>query len=410
MMFFRKGGPKQPPSSSPPKHRLDRLVREARDRPLSLAPEDVVVTSGEPDVMALLVELRAAGKRGHESAAAQRLGPEFNRYLGAFYNLPPELQAPAVSGLYRSRQAEESGDLAAAIAACEVALDSCPEYLPLLDRLASLETIHGRRQRAEQWYSRLLAELDRLNFYPNAHEICRRLIEAGASDLELLERCGRRLEADNDVVLAARCWSARADQMIAAGEDEDALLELDRAILLMPSNPAYRLDLALLYERIGETDRAALAYDQAESMAGDDPETLARVLLIRARISRPEEEAIGRLMDLLEHRPEDREAAIEHCVRAVAESPYNPHLSYIHGVLLAQHGRFDEGLAALRVACERYYAQADRGAELEVRQAILQLDPQDDDNGRRIAALHFERGEVRLAMQVLNSLAKTARK
>ena len=412
MMFFRKKPPQEQPASStePPKHRLARVVREARDRPSLVPLEAGAATGQQSDVMALLVELRAAGKRGHESGAAQKLGPEFNRYLGAFYNLPPELQAPAIEGLLRSLQREAEGDIEGAIRACETALEACPDYLPLFDRLATLETKRNATARAERWYARLLAELDRLNFYPDAREICRRLIEAGAKDLELLERCARRLEADDDLALAARCWQMRASALSAEGRNEEALGEIDRAIMLQPENAAHRLELALLYEQLGEMDRAAVAFDQAEALASDDAPSLARVLLIRARIGRPDEAGIGRLMDLLENRPQARTEALRHCAEAVAASPYNPHLSFIQGVLLAQDGRLAEGIAALRIAVERYSAQVDRGSELEARLALQQLDPRDTDNGRRVAELYFERGDVRQAMQTLNSLARATRK
>lgn len=407
-MFFRRSAPReQPAAAEPPKYRLEQLVRVTRDRPTLVSAEPGFAE--QSDVMALLVELRAAGKRGHESPAARELGSEFNRYLGAFYNLPPELQAPAIEGLLRSRQAEERGDLDGAIRACEVALVACPDYLPLLDRLATLETARGGRTQAERWYAHLLAELDRLNFYPDAHEICRRLIEAGISDLDLLERCARRLEAEDDLPLAARCWARRGALLSAAGYHEAALSELDRAIMLQPDNAAYRLELALLYERLEEPDRAALSFEQAENLALEDPETLTRVLLIRARRAAPDRGSLERLSDLLENRPRARTAAIQYCAEAVAASPYNPHLSFIEAVLLAQDGQAERGIAALRIAVERYSAQSERGSELEARLSLRQLDPRDTDNGRRIAELYFERGEVRLAMQTLGEIAKTRR-
>ena len=409
MMFFRKSAPKQQPASAePPKHRLAQIVREARDRPTIMPHEPGVAE--QSDVMALLVELRAAGKRGHESAAARDLGPEFNRYLGAFYNLPPELQAPAIEGLLRSRQREEKGDLEGAIQACESALEACPNYLPLLDRLATLEMARGAMARAEVWYGRLLAELDRLNFYPDAHEICHRLIEADITNRELLERCARRLEAEDDLPMAARCWARRAALLTAEGFDEDALAELDRAIMLQPENAAYRLELALLYERLGEMDRAALTFEQAESLGMDDPETLIRVMLIRARVSAPDRGTLDRLVDLLENRPRARQEVLRHCAEAVAASPYNPHLSFIEGIVLAQDGQTAPGIEALRIAVDRYSAQSDRTSELAARLTLRQLEPRDAENGRRIAELYFERGDVRLAMQTLGSLAKTTRR
>lgn len=407
-MFFRRSAPReQPTSAEPPKHRLEQLVRVTRDRPTLVAVEPGLAE--QSDVMAVLVELRAAGKRGHETPAAAELGPEFNRYLGAFYNLPSELQAPAIEGLLRSRQAEERGDVDEAVRTCEQALEACPDYLPLLDRLATLESARGERARAERWYGRLLAELDRLNFYPNAYDTCRRLIEAGISDLELLERCARRMEAEDDLPLAARCWAARAATMREMGQIEAALTEIDRAIMLQPDSAAYQLELALLWEQLDEPDRAAVSFEQAAGLAADEPETLARILLIRARVAAPDRGSLDRLADLLENRPRARAAAIERCAEAVAASPYNPHLALIQGVLLAQDGQAQRGIGAVRIAVDRYSAQADRGSELEARLILRQLVPRDADNGRRIAELYFERGEVRLAMQTLGQVAKRRR-
>jgi tetratricopeptide (TPR) repeat protein len=389
---------------------LTKVVRETRDRS-PIGPVDEGAASGqESEVMALLVELRTASRRGTEAAGSERLGPEFQRYLGAFYNLPPELQVPAISGLVESARREEAGDLAGAAAACDAALEACPDFPPLLERLARLECELGRRERAEQWYGRLLSELDRLDLWPEALDLCRRLQDLGVRDMELLERCARRLEAANDLETAARYWSLRASSLLSEGREEDALSELDRAIMLQPGNAGYRLELGLVYERLGEMDRAALAFEQAEQLVGDDPLTLLGVLLIRARISRPEETALARLMDLLEAHPEARPAAQRRCARAVAESPYNPHLCYLEGLLLAQDGQITQAIAALRIAVDRYLVQADEASELVVRQALRQLDPRDEENARRIAEMHFERGEVRQAMQTLNALAKASRR
>ena len=114
-------------------------------------------------------------------------------------------------------------------------------------------------------------------------------------------------------------------------------------------------------------------------------------------------------MDLLGPRPKARATALQRCDEAVVKDPFNPHVRYLQGVLLAQDGRFDDGIAALRVSVDRYFSQQDRTSELEARLALQQLSPRDEENRRRIAELHFEKGEVRQAMQALAGLARSRR-
>ena len=90
-MFRRKKEPTPEPNPDF-ERRLKYLVRDALDRPASgSGPAEAV--GSDLDVMAVLVELRAAARRGSESTSAVRLGPDFSRYLGEFYNLPG--RAPA---------------------------------------------------------------------------------------------------------------------------------------------------------------------------------------------------------------------------------------------------------------------------------------------------------------------------
>ena len=402
-MFLRREPAR--PSAGRLQERLKQVVRETLDRPSGRLTTDGD-PAREPDVMTLLVELRAAGRRGRQPAAVGRLGPEFSRFLGEFYSLPAELQPPAIEALLNSKKQEDEGDLPGAVRTCEAALLVCPDYAPLLDRLARLESAHGQTGAAERWYTRLLDRLDRLGLQPHALAICRRLLEGGASDADLLERCGLCLEAGGDVALAARCWAVLAAKLRAGDGPSDALPLLDRALTLQPESAELYLQLGLVYEQLGEDERAAVAFDRAEALVADDPAAASELLLIRARVGRPDEAALGRLMDLLEAQPEARGAALRRCEEAVADSPYNPHLRFLQGVLLAHAGQLEPGIAALRTAAEGYSAQSDHASELEARLALRQLARSDENNPRRIAELYFERGEVRLAMQALAELAQ----
>lgn len=409
--MFRRASRAAEPRQSPGllQERLKRLVGEARDRPTGLSAAENGSSTGAQDIMALLVELRAAARRGAEPTAAARLGSEFTRYLGEFYNLQPELQAPAIETLLLSQQAEREGDLAAAADVCERGLKTCPNYLPFLERLAELQRRRGDAASAATWYTRLLSQLDNLELFPRSLEVCRALVESKLDWPELLEQCGRRLEAGGEPALAARCWEARAAQLLAAGQVDDALAELDRAISLQPESAGLYFRLAQIYEQLGQADRAAAAYQQAEGLALGDPATLGQLLVIRARLSRPDEVPLGRLLDLLETEPEQLAPILDGCEVAIAAQPYNPHLRYLQGVLLAHGGQLERGLEALNIAAERYSAQADRDSELEVRLSLQGLLPEGEANTRRIAALHFERGEAGLAMKVLAGLARAAR-
>ena len=410
--MFRRASRAAEPGVTPSllQERVKRLVGEARDRPTGFGASENGSGTGDLDVMALLVELRAAARRGAEPTAAGRLGSEFARYLGEFYNLQSELQAPVIETLLLSQRAEREGNLAEAADVCERGLQTCPNYLPFLERLADLQRRRGDQRSAASWYARLLAQLDHLELYPRSLEVSRELVESALDSPELLEQCGRRLEAGGEPALASRCWETRAAQLLAAGQVDDALAELDRAISLQPDSAGLYFRLAQMHEQLGEMDRAAAAYQQAEALALSDPATLGQLLVVRARLSRPDEVPLGRLLDLLESEPEHLGPILERCDEAIAAQTYNPHLRYLHGVLLAHGGQLERGLEALNIAAERYSAQSDRGSELEVRLSMQGLRPDDEANCRRIAALHFERGEASLAMKALANLARATRK
>jgi Flp pilus assembly protein TadD len=242
-----------------------------------------------------------------------------------------------------------------------------------------------------------------------ALELSRRLVQSGVEDSELLERCAQLLEQDDDRALAAECWSRRAARMLAEQRASEALSEVDRALRLEPEKAQLYLLLGLIYEQLMEVERSAAAFNQAEALVGEDADILAQILILRARTGRPDEQAVCRLIDLLESRPRSRTQALERSAAAAAESPYNPHLRYLRGVLLAHDGQAVEGAAELRIAIERYSVQSDRASELEARLALQQLEPDDEPNHRRVAALHFERGEVHQAMQALANLARVTR-
>jgi tetratricopeptide (TPR) repeat protein len=399
---------KHPPADAQFEQRLKLLVRDKLDA----AAEQDLDGSGAPtrasDVMGLLIELRTAARRGSEPVAAARIGPEFSSYLKQFYALPAELQPSAIDAMVKSRRHEEDGDVAAAIQVCESATDSCPAFPALYERLARLEATRGDKDAAERWYCRLLTQLGELELLPRGLEISCQLVQSGISSPELLEECGRRLEAGGELNLAAACWSTRARQFLAADSLDEALRDMDHAFGLQPQDPHLCLELGLVYEQLGEVDRAANTQEQAQRLAADSPEALGRVLVTRARVQRPDEEPLARLMDLLELRPSARATALQSCGEAVANDPYNPHLCYLRGVLLAHDGQIDEGIAALRTAANRYSAQSDHESELQARLAIQQLTPGEEENSRRVAELHFECGDVRDAMKVLSGLAQAA--
>lgn len=406
MLFFKRK------AASPPgtvEQRLKQLVLAERERGPAPRLSDEEAHGVATDATDLLVELRAALKRGTEPAAARKLGSEFSRYLGEFVKLGSELQSSIIEALLRSRQREQQGDLDGAVQVCADALEACAGFPSLLERLARLEAARGQRERAERWYSQLLAQLDLQGLEGPALEVARTCAAAQPTDLELLRLCAQRLEAGGETELGARCWRRKAELLLAAERPAEALTALDRALALLPDDAGLHLDLALVYERLGEVDRAALAFGQAEALAYDDPETLARVLILQARSARPEEGPLGRLMDLLDVAPAARAPVLERCAAAMREAPYNPHLGYLYGVLAAQAGQLAEAGAMLRIAVERYAAQCDAAGELEARLALQQVQPLDEQNRRRVAELHFQRGEVKLAMQALADLARVAR-
>lgn len=408
-MFGRRKDTAQPPADFF-YNRLRQLVRDTVEPPV---PAEAPLPEAEdhvPDAMVVLVELRAAARRGSEPVVSEALGPEFKRYISDFYSLEVELQVPCLEAIVESRRREVAGELDEAVAACARGLRLARDFLPLLARCINLQRARGAIPEAEAYSVRLLEALDRRGHERMVVELCRELVEQGIEELLLLETCGRRLEAAGESKLAARVWHEAALRLTRDGRYLDALGELDRALALAPNDPALYLHLAELYQRIEEPAQASAALAQAEELASESPESLTRVLLTRARVERPEEHSLGRLMDLLETNARERALALELCGQASAGAPHNPHLPYIHGVLLALDGQTAPALGQLKIAAERYSALGDRPGELDVRRSIQEIQPKDLDNRKRLAELLFELGDVKAAMEALGAMARLARR
>ncbi|MCC7103537.1 MAG: hypothetical protein IT307_00205 [Chloroflexi bacterium] len=407
-MFRKRRDTAQPPDEFF-YSRLRKLVRETLEPPV----QEIGATDSDdpvPDAMALLVEFRGAFRRGTEPAVPEILGPELRRYVSDVYRLEFDLQMPCLEAIVESRRHELAGDLDEAVASCKRGLNAAPEFLPLLARAAALERQRGDVKLAETHAVRLLDILDRRGEEAAVAQLCKELVEQHIDDLVLLEACGRRLEAAGESAFASRVWQDAARRLARDGRYLDALGEIDRALALSPNDSGLYLELADLYEHLNEQDQASAALLRAEDLAVGDADALTRVLLLRAKTERPDERVISHLMDLLEPNRAARQRALGACEQAVADAPYNPHLPYIHGVLLALDGKAAAAQRALKTAAERYSAIGDRAGELDARRAIEGALPKDLENRRRVAELLFELGDVKGAMESLAALARIARR
>jgi predicted Zn-dependent protease len=158
--------------------------------------------------------------------------------------------------------------------------------------------------------------------------------------------------------------------LLALDQPARALVDLERAVRLMPREPAAHLQLAAACERTGRIARLAEAYRAVVALAPDDPEYAYRLGKAYLRLSQQAYERIraidpqsARLSQALGREylaqglPSQAQAALE------AASARDPRLPEIHLALARLHadqGRWDD--AAREVALELALQPASRDA------------------------------------------------
>ncbi len=165
--------------------------------------------------------------------------------------------------------------------------------------------------------------------------------------------------------------------------------------------PAARVNLALLYDDLGDATKAEHSYLRAIEM---DPDALA------ARVN---------LANL--YNAEGRRADAERVLRAAIErTPAEGELHYSLGLLLGELGRLGEAVPALAKAAELIPGRArvhynlglalQHAGQFEPARAALaratQLDPRDPSVVHALAILHLQRGEWERALPYARRLAE----
>lgn len=99
----------------------------------------------------------------------------------------------------------------------------------------------------------------------------KRLPEAEAAFRKELENASAPAEVQTDALLSL--GAVLRDQ----GKDEDALATFEKAKASAPTRPEPYVELSALYAKLGQTDKAAAALDEARQVGADDPLALLNV-------------------------------------------------------------------------------------------------------------------------------------
>ncbi len=130
----------------------------------------------------------------------------------------------------------------------------------------------------------------------------------------------------------ATAWSEQSDCAAACGLYDEAIEALDRALILDPSNIAYRLTVGFLLKMCGRFDQADLQLNAVAGSAGVSDEQLSEACHLRAQIA-------------IQHGGAER---VPHLLAvALRLTPDNGHLLNTLGAWHLSEGRGQEAQAAL---------------------------------------------------------------
>ncbi len=318
-------------------------ARAECERALALDPRNKValqtlagIEAAENRVEAALACYRALISQGGE-LSVQTL--EFANYLYAlrrfeeaeplYRNLAGHPKQGGLAALGLALVADElaGGDGQTAIAPLLAAHARHPDCVPLLENLAGLLTVNGRREEASALFARAVERS------PSSAELAR----AHATFLRANGRLAEALAELDRAILRRPYDSAlrhtRASLLADMGRREEALAA---CLAIVKENPGYApaaLEAGALYEQRGEPAQAASLYRQAVA---------ARAAYVPAQL------ALARLAES-QGRLAEADAAFE---AALAAEPSNPSLHRRYAEVLARRRSFAAALTHYRRAVE----------------------------------------------------------
>lgn len=133
----------------------------------------------------------------------------------------------------------------------------------------------------------------------------------------------------------------RGQMLIAAGEFEKALAELESAASLDTNLPRLHYSIGLAYHQLGRNPEALTAFEKDLSARPSDFLTLYYIALLR--------ESLG-----------DLDAAERHLAAALKLAPESPDAMALHGKILFKRGRAAEAVAPLEFAIKQNPTDTER--------------------------------------------------
>ena len=197
-------------------------------------------------------------------------------------------------------------------------------------------------------------------------------------------RLARLKASDNPHLPAA--WSELAECAINCGDLEQALTAIERALVLAPINPAFRLTAGWIQRELGRLDEADQHLAAAENAPAQTDGLRAEVAHLRAQIA------------MLRDRPTLAGPLLN---RALKLAPGNPHFLNTLGAWQLQMGRGEQA----RLILERAHALCPQATEPLVNLGLLYRAAEHPDLAQQMYRLALERDpDCARALQGLEAL------
>ena len=351
--------------------RLAPMALQGEPPRAALGAAEACLALGRPaDALAHLEALAAAHPEMcaeflHALALVAEKGPAAGRLVGLLEALEPRSPLPVAVHFARGDAQFRAGDPAAAAASLREVLQSAPE------RVGEVRQVLERFDRADPRAAEARYLLASILVDQGDHAAAmRELAGPGPVNAALLERVVKRYES---------AVAATPDDLAARGGLVQALL------------------LARQYDRVLEVGR--------ETLRRRDDATTARVSLAMGDALREKGDgdgAVRRLYAATRRDPALSGEVAERLRRVIEIDGRNPFASLALGKVLAQQGRVEEALEALRVA--RAADPAMHDAVVQEMEGLVRACPGDAHPGLALATMLQESGDNARAVQALSAL------